>query len=108
MDMDIKIRTLREEKKLSQTKLAKLIDTTSSTVCDWEHNRYYPDVNMIRKLCDVLDTTPTYLIDTNIIENQENDKIDNKTLARLLAYYIKLNNNDRDTVNQLVESLSKK
>lgn len=107
MDIGIKIKTLRTLKKISQTKLAELINTTSSTVCDWEHDRYYPDINMIRKLCDVLETTPTYLID-NSIHNKESDKVDSKTFAKLLSYYTKLSNTDRATINQLIETLANK
>jgi hypothetical protein len=64
---------------------------------------------MIRKLCDVLDTTPTYLIDNSIhIENKESDTIDSKTFAKLLSYYSKLNDKDKATINQLIETLSDK
>lgn len=106
MTIGEKIKELRTIKKLSQVKLAELVDVKPNTVCDWEHNRYFPDVQTIRKICDALDTTPNYLIiDTHTTNDETFDK---KTLARLLAYYTKLNDKDKETVNQLVESLSKK
>lgn len=106
MTIGEKIKELRTIKKLSQVKLAELVDVKPNTVCDWEHNRYFPDVQTIRILCEVLDTTPTYLIiDTHTI----NDETFNKNaLVKLLSYYSKLNDKDKETVNQLVESLSKK
>lgn len=100
-----KLKSLRNSKKLSQTTLATMIDVKHNTVSDWEHNRYYPDVNTIMKLCEILETTPNYLI----IDIEVEDILYNEEyITRLLSYYSKLSDKDREAVNQLVESLSKK
>ena len=100
-----KLKLLRNSKKLSQMQLATLIDVKHNSVSDWEHNRHYPDVHIILKLCDILETTPNYLItDIEVEENLYNEE----SIARLLSYYSKLSDKDKETVNQLVESLSKK
>lgn len=100
-----KLKSLRKSKKLSQEQLAQLVDVKNNTVCDWEHNRYYPDVHTIKKLCDIFETTPNYLITDIEIEEKNYNK---ESVARLLTYYSKLCDQDRDTVNQLIESLSRK
>lgn len=101
-----KLKALRKSNNLSQAQLAELVNVKANTVCDWEHNRYYPDVTTIKRLCEIFDTTATYLIDDMQVEIEHYSDI--ALLARFFSYYIRLSNKDKETINQLIVSLSEK
>lgn len=53
---------LRKEAKISQKELAKWLDTTNSSVCDWERGRSMPDLNMLTKIAKVFSVSADYLL----------------------------------------------
>ncbi len=61
-DIGIKIRTLRKQYNLSQTSLAKQLNTTQDTISLWELNKSYPDVVSIIALCRIFDISSDYLL----------------------------------------------
>lgn len=57
MDFGERIRTLREEKGMSQQKLAEMLYVTRQTVSRWECGTRYPDLITAKSLADILDAT---------------------------------------------------
>lgn len=49
-----KLRKLRQERGLSQVKLANLLYVRSYTISDWENGRSEPSCNDLKKLCVTL------------------------------------------------------
>ena len=57
-----RLKELRAEKKISQKKLAKIIGTNNSSICDWERGRSEPSVEMIIKICDYFEVSADYFL----------------------------------------------
>lgn len=53
---------LRQDKKLTQKQLAKIIYVTPGTICNYENNVRYPDVEKLVALADYFDVTVDYLL----------------------------------------------
>ncbi|SKA09621.1 Helix-turn-helix [Pilibacter termitis] len=58
----------REEKKLSQIALAKLLDIAPSNISSWENGRQKPNQKIIDKVADTLDLSLEDLTDDRIID----------------------------------------
>ena len=53
---------LRREKKLTQKKLADLLCTNNSSICDWEKGRSEPSISQLCFLCKYFDVSADYLL----------------------------------------------
>lgn len=63
--MDIfceRLKELRKNGNLSQKRLAEILQTTNSTVCDWERGRSQPDLSALVKLAEIFDVSTDYLL----------------------------------------------
>jgi len=60
-----KLKELREEKKLTQADLAKLLNISPSTIGMWEQNRRSPDNEALKKLADIFEVSIDYLLGRN-------------------------------------------
>lgn len=57
-----RIKELRESEGLTQKALAEKLNTTNSTVCDWEKGRTQPDLEMLAKLARLFEVSTDYLV----------------------------------------------
>ena len=57
-----RLRELRKEKALTQTQLAQILNVSQATVAKWETGDREPDLIMIWRLCEVLETSVDYLL----------------------------------------------
>ncbi len=57
-----KIKEIRLEHKLSQTKLAKMLNVSQDTISLWERNISLPSADYIIKICKVFDVSANYLL----------------------------------------------
>lgn len=62
MEIGKVIKELRLENKLSQTALAKKLNTTQDTISLWELGKSYPDIFAVVKLSQIFDITTDYLL----------------------------------------------
>ena len=63
MEFAEKLRTLRHNKSLSQTNLAKLLNVSRRTICSWETEGRLPRERILYdKLAAILECSPEYLI----------------------------------------------
>ena len=67
-DFGERLKFLRKEKKLTQTELAKMLDTTQGTVGKWENNKLEPNFETLKKISDVLNVQQGYLLGDNLLE----------------------------------------
>ena len=57
-----KLALLRKEKKLSQTELAKNLNTSISVISRYERDEMTPSIDAAKRLAAILDTTVGYLL----------------------------------------------
>ena len=57
-----RLKELRTDKKISQKRLAEILKTNNSSVCDWECGRSEPSIETIVKLCDIFGVSADYLL----------------------------------------------
>jgi transcriptional regulator with XRE-family HTH domain len=73
-----KLAILRKEKKLSQTDLAKQLNTSVSVISRYERDEMTPSIDTAKKLAALLDTTVGYLLG----ENENADMFKNPDMLR--------------------------
>ena len=70
-----KLRECREAKGISQSEVAKLLNTNHSIIGKYERDEVKPPVDVVKKLAETLDTTVGYLLgetqDQNILKDQD-------------------------------------
>ena len=66
-----RIRELRKEKNLTQTDLAKLLNTTTSNVSGWECGKWQPDNDTLIKLAEIFNVSVDYLLEREVISSEE-------------------------------------
>lgn len=75
MILGTRIKTLRKEKGLTQQQLADLINVTKVSICCYEKGNRTPNLETFMDLVNVLDTTPNYLLGTDVkIIGEEDEK----------------------------------
>lgn len=57
-----RLKELRKEENLTQKELADKLNTTNSSVCDWECGRTEPDLSTLVKIADYFDVCADYLL----------------------------------------------
>lgn len=70
MNLGTRISNLRKSKKLTQQELATRLFVTDKTISSWEANRTEPNLEMIIRLSEILESSAGYLIYGN---NKKND-----------------------------------
>lgn len=70
-----KLAALRKELKMSQTDLAKKLDTSVSVISRYERDEMTPSIDTAKRLATFLDTTVGYLLgeteDDNLLKDQD-------------------------------------
>ena len=62
IEINKRIRELRKLNNLTQTQLAKKLQTTQDTISLWELGKSYPDIESIILLCQLFDISADYLL----------------------------------------------
>lgn len=62
MNVGTRIKEIRMSKKMTQQDFANLLFVTDKTISSWESNRTEPSIDLIVKISEVLDCSPSYLI----------------------------------------------
>ncbi len=57
-----RLKELRNEAGLTQTKVAKAIGVSEPTISLWERGERTPNIEMLSKLCDFYDVSADYLL----------------------------------------------
>ena len=109
MDVGQKIKVLREEKGMTLEELGDKVGVGKSTVRKWE-------TGIIPKIADALGTSPAYLMgweeesntaDT-LLEAYDSGLASDAQFKRLMEYYKKLNQADRDMIENMAKRCAEK
>lgn len=65
MNIGDKLRSVREDKDLSQTDLARLIPMNQSNYSKIERGIQEPNLDQLKRICEILDISPSYLLGLN-------------------------------------------
>ncbi len=109
-----KVKMLRKEKGLTQAELAEKCGVTLRSIQNYELKSLFPkSQDVVMKLCDVLDTTPDYLISDDdrflnkaYYENGERGRVSaEKVLENVTALFAggQLSDRDKDAVMQAIQ-----
>lgn len=60
------IKNARKEKGFTQKELAEKVGVTQGNLSAWETDRWKPDMNSLKKLCEVLECSADYLLGQEI------------------------------------------
>ena len=77
-----RIRKYRDLRGLSQKQLAEMIGVSNSRVSNWEQGINRPDANILAAICNVLDVSPSDMLDIRT----SSDNITEKERELLRAY----------------------
>ncbi|ETO38646.1 helix-turn-helix domain-containing protein [Thermoanaerobacterium aotearoense] len=108
MNFANRLKSLREEKKLSQEELSQLINISRSTLSMYEINRRQPDPETLQKIADFFDVSVDYLLGRtdkrNIDTSNDVDERLHKVMQELgpdvlLAFYDLPNMTDEEKEN---------
>lgn len=74
-----RLKSLRLEKDLKQSELAKIIEVSTSTIGMYEQGRRYTDLETLKKIAEFFDISVDYLIGRTDIKrfNAPSDKLNN-------------------------------
>jgi len=61
-----RIKLYREDRNLSQKDFAEKIGVSNSRVSNWEQGINRPDVDLLKKICEVLNVSPSELLDVHL------------------------------------------
>lgn len=64
------IKRLREEKKMTQSKLAEVLQVSDKAVSKWETGRGYPDITLLEPLASALGISTVELLNGNDVTNR--------------------------------------
>lgn len=102
------LKALREEKRLSQQKLADQMSTTQQSIYRYESGLNEPDIRMLKQLADFFETSIDYLVgNTNIrhkIEPVQPFDLNAEEMI-LIEKYRQLRNNARVSVINMIDAL---
>ena len=71
--MESRLRKLRLKAGLSQADLAEMVNVHQTAVSQWETGKNSPDVEVLKKLADILSTTTDYLLGRDAPQGQHVD-----------------------------------
>ena len=85
MEIGKKIKESRKKLGLTQDELAKKLNVARTTVANWEQERNYPDIKLIRELSKVLEISVEELMNKSVQEASNDNKKKNKRFKRVIV-----------------------
>ena len=107
IDVD-NLKSLREEKRVSQQKLAEQIGTNQQNIHRYEHGFYEPDIQTLKLLANFFNTSIDYLVGYTDMRHKIEavEKFDlNEEEAALLEKYRTLALNERRGIMGMIDAL---
>ena len=105
------LKLLRQEKKISQQKLADALGLSQQSINHYENHKIEPDIGTLIKLADFFDTSIDYIVGhTEIVRRIEPTTAYhlNEAEADLITRYRSLSPKQRACVAQVIETLLEK
>lgn len=92
---------LRKEKKMTQDKLAKLLNTSISVIGRYERDEMIPSVEVAKNIAGFLDTTVGYLLG----ETQDKDLFKDPVMLKRLQQISALQEEDKHCILYTIDNL---
>ena len=73
MNVGEKIKNAREDMDLSQADVAREIPMSQSGYSKIERGAQEPNLNQLRRICEILNIDPAYLLSLNVTDTKEKD-----------------------------------
>lgn len=83
-----RIRELRMQRRMSQVQLSMKLNTSSSTICGYEKNRYLPDLMTLCRIADFFHVSMDYLVGRSNDLGTDMDIIGRNFIARVQELYL--------------------
>ncbi len=96
-----KLRECREDKGLSQSELARLLNTNHSIIGKYERDEVKPTIDVVKKLADALSTTVGFLLG----ETEEMNLLKDPAMLQRLNAINDLPDSDRDHILYAIDGL---
>lgn len=93
----------RKAKNLSQKELAKIFNTSHTTIGKYERDEMVPSIEAAKKLAKILDTTVGYLLG----ENEQSDLFKDKKMLQRLQDIAKLPERERSSILLTIDNFIK-
>lgn len=93
----------RKAKDLSQKELAKLFNTSHTTIGKYERDEMIPSIDAAKKLANILDTTVGYLLG----ETEQSDLFKDKKMLQRLQDITKLPERERSSILLTIDNFIK-
>ena len=98
-----KIATLRKASKMSQTELAKALNTSTSVIGRYERDEMVPSIEAAKKIAKILNTTVGYLIG----ETEQENLFKDPDMLKRLNEIEKMNKEDKGHILSVVDGFIK-
>lgn len=89
-----KLKKARTESGLKQSELAKQLNTTNTTISNWENNISKPDLDTLAYICGVLNVTASYFLQAKLPQDEIS-----LTEFRIIEKYRDLDEHGREMVD---------
>lgn len=74
INFGLRLKQLRERKRLSQIELANILEVSNGSISKWERNERQPDYETLEKIADFFNTSIDYLLGRS--ETKDNNNVD--------------------------------
>jgi len=95
----------REKLGISQKQLAELLGITATRLNYWEKDKRQPDIEMIKKIAEILKTSPSDLLGWDEKYNPNGKLADEVLELELLENFNKLNDSGKQKVKEYLSDL---
>lgn len=86
----MRLKKLREQKKINQTELANLLEVSNGSISKWERGDRQPDYETLEKIADTFNVTIDYLLGRSDIKYKSDDSQMNfSTPQEALSFILK-------------------
>lgn len=100
----LNLKTIRQEKKITQKEIANTLNKSITTICDWERGRTEPSIDDLSKISKFFNVSIDYLVGN---ANEEGFIVIQNELSEDENYLIdlvrQLNMKDKSTIYELAE-----
>jgi len=111
-----RVKELRTNMGLTQKQLGDLVNVTKVSICGYEKNNRIPNIETLIDLANVLNTTPNYLLDSElsarVMEDAEEYSVsissNDMNILKELKKYPELYNMIKEDPKRVIERINKK
>lgn len=105
------LKTLRNEKKISQKAMADILGVSQQTISNYENSEIEPDIDSLARIADYFDTSIDYLVGRAKLRGQtetsETFELSNDE-TRMLKQYRSLSEKEKQCIDLMLQTLADK